>query len=54
MSYSVESPISRFRFRFHLFTGLVLKSPIFKKLEQNELHKDDTYWETPEDHQHEN
>uniref|UniRef100_A0A1Q3FSC6 Putative ammonium transporter rhbg n=1 Tax=Culex tarsalis TaxID=7177 RepID=A0A1Q3FSC6_CULTA len=30
-----------------LFTGLVLKSPSIRQLEKDELHKDDTYWETP-------
>lgn len=30
-----------------LFTGLILKSPSVRQLEKDELHKDDTYWETP-------
>ncbi|EDS36568.1 ammonium transporter 1 [Culex quinquefasciatus] len=30
-----------------LFTGLVLKSPSVRQLEKDELHKDETYWETP-------
>ncbi|CAO1415969.1 unnamed protein product [Diamesa serratosioi] len=34
-----------------LLTGLVLKSPTMRQLENNELHKDDIYWETPDAHQ---
>ncbi|XP_035897307.1 ammonium transporter Rh type A [Anopheles stephensi] len=30
-----------------LLTGLILKSPSVRQLEEHELHKDDAFWETP-------
>ncbi|XP_040151342.1 ammonium transporter Rh type A [Anopheles arabiensis] len=30
-----------------LITGLILKSPSVRQLEEHELHKDDAFWETP-------